>query len=134
MQDLKNYYNGYKFYLLSQDSLYNSDMVLYFLDDFKSKQTYPIQILDPNIMPDYGKLKHFFELANWQENIKLLEEVLEQGNVSCEQIYQFSFETDFGRREFINFLYYLGNLTIEGRNIAGETIFKIPNKVIAELY
>jgi len=134
MQDLRNYYNGYKFYPLSQENLYNSDMVLYFLDDFKRRQQYPRQILDPNIMPDYGKLKKMFEVANWQENIKVLEEVLEQGNVSCEQIYQFSFENDFGRREFINFLYYLGNLTIEGVNMAGEVVFKIPNKVIAELY
>jgi hypothetical protein len=134
MQDLRNYYNGYKFYPLSQENLYNSDMVLYFLDNFKEEQTYPRQILDPNIMPDYGKLKKMFEVANWQENIKVLEEVLERGNISCEQIYQFSFENDFGRREFINFLYYLGNLTIEGVNMAGEVVFKIPNKVIAELY
>jgi hypothetical protein len=134
MQDLKRYYNGYRFFQHSQQNVYNSDMVLYFLDHFKEEQTYPSQMLDPNIMPDYGKLKRMFEVANWRENVKVLEEVLEKGNVSAEHIYQFSFENGFGRKEFINFLFYLGNLTIQETDITGTIIFKIPNKVIADLY
>ncbi|MDW8297617.1 MAG: AAA family ATPase, partial [Raineya sp.] len=65
LQDLKDYYNGYRFYPFSQNSLYNSDMVLYFLKHFKDEQTYPFQMLDPNIAPDYGKIKQMFQVANW---------------------------------------------------------------------
>ncbi|MDW8157460.1 MAG: PD-(D/E)XK nuclease domain-containing protein, partial [Bacteroidia bacterium] len=36
--------------------------------------------------------------------------------------------------EFISLLYYLGNLTIEGEDVGGWLVFRIPNKVIAELY
>jgi hypothetical protein len=134
MQDLRRYYNGYRFYSLSEQNLYNSDMVLYFLDEFKSTQTYPSQMLDPNIMPDYGKLKKMFEVANWQENVKVLETILGQGYIAGELIYQFNFEHDFTENDFINFLYYLGNLTIERKNEIGEILFRIPNRVIGELY
>ncbi|WP_448530029.1 AAA family ATPase [Raineya sp.] len=134
MQDLRDYYNGYRFYPLSEQNIYNSDMVLYFLDHFKHDQTYPRQMLDPNIAPDYGKLKQMFKVANLQANLQVLEEVLEKGSVESEQIYQFHFEKDFGKKEFVNFLFYLGNLTIKESDLTGAVIFKIPNKVIEVLY
>jgi hypothetical protein len=91
-------------------------------------------MLDPNIMPDYGKLKKMFEVANWQENIKVLETILNQGAIAGELIYQFHFDKILTENDFINFLYYLGNLTIEAQNEVGEIIFRIPNRVIEELY
>jgi hypothetical protein len=134
MQDLRDYYNGYRFYPLSEQNIYNSDMVLYFLDHFKHDQTYPRQMLDPNIAPDYGKLKQMFKVANLQANLQVLEEVLEKGSVESEQIYQFHFEKDFGKKEFVNFLFYLGNLTIKETLPSGFISFKVPNKVIGDLY
>ncbi|PKQ69712.1 AAA family ATPase [Raineya orbicola] len=134
LNDMRRYYNGYRFYPSSQENIYNSDMVLYFLDHFKQQQQYPRQMLDPNIAPDYGKLKAMFEVANWQENVKVLNDVLEKGYVDTQMILQFSFEKHFGRKEFINFLFYLGNLTIQETDITGTILFKIPNQVIAELY
>ncbi|PKQ70251.1 AAA family ATPase [Raineya orbicola] len=134
MQDLRDYYNGYRFYPLSEQNIYNSDMVLYFLDHFKHEQTYPRQMLDPNIAPDYGKLKQMFQVANLQANLQVLEEVLEKGSVESEQIYQFHFEKDFGKKEFVNFLFYLGNLTIKETLPSGFISFKVPNKVIGDLY
>jgi hypothetical protein len=134
MQDLRDYYNGYRFYPLSEQNIYNSDMVLYFLDHFKKKEEYPRQMLDPNIAPDYGKLKQMFKVANLQANLQVLEEVLEKGSVESEQIYQFHFEKDFGKKEFVNFLFYLGNLTIKETLPSGFISFKVPNKVIGDLY
>ncbi|WP_448530371.1 AAA family ATPase [Raineya sp.] len=134
LKDLQSYYNGYNFYPMSRENIYNSDMVLYFLDNFKQQGQYPRQMLDPNIAPDYGKLKAMFQVANWQANVSVLEEVLETGIVESEQIYQFSFEKAFGRKEFVNFLFYLGNLTFGKIYPNGMIAFKIPNKVISELY
>jgi hypothetical protein len=134
MQDLRDYYNGYRFYPLSQQNIYNSDMVLYFLDHFKKREEYPRQMLDPNIAPDYGKLKQMFQVANLQANLQVLEEVLEKGSVESEQIYLFHFEKDFGKKEFVNFLFYLGNLTIKETLPSGFISFKVPNKVIGDLY
>jgi len=135
MGELKRWYNGYKFYPYSQEQLYNSDMVLYALRHFQNyDQTLPSRMLDPNIMPDYGKLKQMFEVINVRKNQEVLQEILEKKFISTELIYQFNLERDFGKKEFVNFLYYLGNLTIQEANLMGEVKFKIPNQVIADLY
>ena len=134
MYDLKNWYNGYCFNKELNHTLYNSDMVLYFLDIFKQEQSYPQQMLDPNIMPDYGKLMRLFELANYRDNIAVLEEILQKGQLSSDQIFQFSFEQEFDRTAFVNLLYYLGNLTLNGVDEYDLPIFVIPNYVIKELY
>jgi len=135
MQELKHWYNGYKFYPFSEQQLYNSDMVLYALRHFQNyDQTLPMRMLDPNIMPDYGKLKQMFEVVNVRKNKEVLQEILENGFITAELIYQFNMERDFGKKEFINFLYYLGNLTLSKGADMGLVDFKIPNQVIAELY
>lgn len=135
MKDLKFWYNGYKFNIDAKNTIYNANMVLFFLDAFKNDQKYPRMMLDPNIMPDYGKLKQMFEMANIHSNLEILEEILETDEILSEQIYQFDLSHSFGKIEFVNFLYYLGNLTIkrEGDFNLG-VIYKIPNYVISELY
>lgn len=135
LQDMKWWYNGYKFSVEVENTIYNSNMVLYFLDNFQKNQKYPVQMLDPNIMPDYGKLKQMFEVANLDENIQVLEEILENEEIASEQIYQFDLTQHFGKTEFVNFLYYLGNLTIKKEGMFNiDVIYKIPNYVIGELY
>ncbi|MCU0393658.1 MAG: AAA family ATPase [Thermoflexibacter sp.] len=134
MNDLRTYYNGHKFHPEKDYTIYNSDMVLYFLQNFFTNQEYPSEMLDPNIMPDYGKLKKMFEVANWQDNIEVLETMLKNKEIESKLIYQFNFEKGFKRTEFINFLYYLGNLTIKESNEINVPVFKIPNLVIEELY
>jgi hypothetical protein len=115
-------------------TLYNSDMVLYFLDNFKKSQKYPDQMLDPNIMPDYGKIKKLFQVANISENLEVLSAVLEEGEISTKLIYQFSFDQPFDKISFTNLLFYLGNLTLKGLNEYGMPLFVIPNYVIKELF
>ncbi len=135
IDDLKSWYNGYNFNLDVDYTVYNSDMVLYFLDNFKQKQVYPNQMLDPNIMPDYGKLMKLFKVANYQNNTGVIKEVLETGKVSCELIYQFYFEKPFDRTAFINLLYYMGNLTQGSKDeLTGYPNFVIPNYVIGQLF
>ncbi len=134
MQDMKLWYNGYKFNVEVENTIYNSNMVLYFLKNFQDNQKYPTMMLDPNIMPDYSKLKQMFYVANLEENIKVLEEILETEEIASEQIYQFDMSGSFGQVEFINFLHYLGNLTIKRQgNFNIDVIYKIPNYVIGEL-
>ena len=134
LEDMRLWYNGYRFNPEAKNSVYNSDMVLYFLDNFKKKQRYPTQMLDPNIMPDYNKLKQLFQVANYMQNMEVLEEILEKGELSTKLIHQFSFAKPFDKIAFINLLYYLGNLTLKGETIYDIPCFVIPNYVIKELY
>jgi hypothetical protein len=75
-----------------------------------------------------------FELARWQENIAVLETVLAQKTIAGDLVAQFSFEKPFTENDFVNLLYYFGNLTIQTKNEAGEIIFQIPNRLIEELH
>ncbi len=135
MQDLKEWYNGYKFETDAPTSLYNSDMILYFLLAFQDTQRYPKFMLDPNIAPDYGKVKKIFEIQNPQGNYEVLEKLIAHANnIQTELIVQFSFEKPFDETAFISFLYYLGYLTLAGGDIAQGAVFKIPNYVIKKLY
>jgi hypothetical protein len=135
LNDLKAWYNGYRFNTDVTHTIYNSDMVLYFVKKFAIEQKYPAQMLDPNIMPDYGKLSKLLGVADYQKNISVLKGVLENGYVSSELIYQFNFEKPFDRTAFINLLYYLGNLTLGGQDQnTGFPKFVIPNYVIGQLF
>ncbi len=134
MNDLRNWYNGYKFNVDATHTVYNSDMLLYFLDNFQKEQSYPAQMLDPNIMPDFLKIKKLFRVVNTEEKYEVLRAVLEQGEISARLIYQFSFEQPFDKMSFTNLLYYLGNLTLKGKNEYGIPLFVIPNYVIKDIF
>ncbi|NJL13199.1 MAG: AAA family ATPase, partial [Microscillaceae bacterium] len=133
MQDLRTWYNGYRFHLESAHRMYNSDMVLYFAKHFQRYQAYPRQMLDPNIAPDYGKLKKMFEIQDPAGNYATLEKILHQGQIADELIFQFSFDKGFSDAQFVSFLFYMGYLTIAGE-AKGQTVFTVPNYVIQALY
>jgi hypothetical protein len=134
IETMRVFYNGYRFHKKA-GSLYNSDMVLYFLKHFAAENEYPEQMLDENIAPDYGKLKMLFERLNWADNKAILENVLREGEISARIVRIFNFEhKPLGYDEFVSFLFYLGNLTIKGENELGTPVLKIPNRVIEELY
>jgi hypothetical protein len=134
LNDLKVWYNGYRFNIDVDHTIYNSDMVLYFVKKFAKEQKYPPQMLDPNIMPDFLKIKKLFRVVNTEEKYEVLRAVLEQGEISARLIYQFSFEQPFDKMSFTNLLYYLGNLTLKGKNEYGIPLFVIPNYVIKDIF
>ncbi|MCC5946016.1 MAG: AAA family ATPase [Bernardetiaceae bacterium] len=135
MGDVRKWYNGYLFYKDAQNRIYNSDMVLYFGKHFQRYQKYPDEMLDPNIAPDYGKLKAMFEIQDPAGNYAVLERILHAKGIEENLIIQFSFERKFSDSQFVSFLFYMGYLTIEGVNPMTSLLrFTIPNLVIKELY
>ena len=133
MEDLRNWYNGYKFHKRAKQRIYNAVMVLYFCSHFQRYQKYPDEMLDPNIAPDYGKLKKMFEIQDAVGNYELLNRVIYEEKVHYKLIFQFSFDRKFSDAQFISFLYYMGYLTIGGES-RGLIEFVVPNLVIQELY
>ncbi|NJO87313.1 MAG: AAA family ATPase [Lewinella sp.] len=89
MEDLRIWYDGYCFHKKSAHSLYNSDMVLYFLMHFQIYQDYPDYMLDPNIAPDHSKLRMMFEIQNPQSNYTLLEKSWRKNRLSVSLSYNF---------------------------------------------
>ena len=134
MADIKRWYNGYRFHNEATETIYNANMVLYFLDNFDYKRcAYPKHMLDENIASDYGKILAMFNIGSRNENFAVLDELLNQGEVIAQQRRKFDFDKGFDRDDFISLLAYMGFVSLNGETLSGE-VFVIPNHVIRVLY
>ncbi len=134
MEGIARWYNGYRFHPHATQPLYNPEMVLYFADHYADFQTYPEEMLDPNIASDFSKIRQTFRIADREQvNRVVLDEVLTEGFTSAQLTAQFSFERGFTDNDFKSLLFYLGYLTIKGE-FGAEWQMKIPNQVIRNLY
>ena len=58
MEVMREWYNGYRFAEGATEDVYNTDMVLYYLDHSIPNKRGPQYLIDPNVRMDYGKLRH----------------------------------------------------------------------------
>lgn len=130
---MRKWYDGYMFNQLAKQHIYNSDMVLYFLKNYKRHQRYPSRMLDTNIASDYGKLRRLFALKSPVQNYQILENIVEGKSQLAEIVQEFSFARPFNENDFLSLLYYLGFLTIQPGQ-ASIVDLKVPNYVIQKLY
>jgi hypothetical protein len=133
MNDMRVWYNGYRFVKDATANLYNPDMALYFAREYQSLGKYPETMLDVNIASDYGRIVKTFHLGDYSENMTLLEELLEEKAVSARLTIQFSMEKVWEKDDMVSLLFYNGLVTIKDQTLGG-LIFQPPNYVIFELY
>ena len=72
MEILTDNYNGYRFHKRAENKVFNSNMVLYFLDAYQEEQGIPHQLTDPNMRSDYHKLTAMFNLFEEEEAKQLI--------------------------------------------------------------
>ncbi|AGX88544.1 AAA family ATPase [Candidatus Symbiobacter mobilis] len=133
MEDVTRWYNGYRFHRRC-DTVYNSDMVLYFADNFDRKRcAYPDRMLDENIASDYGKLMALFAIGDRTDNYRVLEALVTEGEVIAQQQRRFDLDKAFGRDDFISLLAYVGFASLVSVQ-SDRMRYAIPNYVIRELY
>ena len=58
MATMREWYNGYRFAKGATEDVYNTDMVLYYLDQSIPNDEGPDDLVDVNVRIDYGKLRH----------------------------------------------------------------------------
>ncbi len=134
MADVTDWYNGYRFHTDAAETVYNANMVLYFLQNFDYQRcAYPKKMLDANIASDYGKLMGLFSIGNRDDNYAVLDELLNTGTVVAQQAEKFDFDKGFDRDDFISLLAYMGFISLHHDTLSGEA-FVIPNQVMRELY
>lgn len=134
LADITQWYNGYRFHAKAPQTIYNANMVLYFVKNFrKADGSYPEPMLDENIASDYGKILKLFSIGNRDQNFIVLNELINNGEVIASQRRKFDFDKGFDRNDFISLLAYIGFITLYSKNLRGE-IFRIPNYAIRELY
>ncbi|MBE2280490.1 MAG: AAA family ATPase [Ignavibacteriaceae bacterium] len=133
MSDLHKLYNGSLFSVRANQRMYNSNMVLYFLNQYLIENKYPDKLIDTNIASDYNKIKKIFYINNTIEHQQKLNEIITDEETTATITDKYSFERPFTPDDFVSLLFYNGMLTIKEAGIS-ETKFQIPNYVIKEIY
>ena len=130
---MREWYNGYWFAKRAQGDLYNTDMVLYFLDESMPNKSMPDELIDTNVRIDYGKLRHLLTVnRQLNGNFDLLRHII--GEETTESAIQLSFPLEQldQRENFLSLLHYFGLLSI--REVAhGVPRLGIPNQTVKRL-
>ena len=133
LEVMQEWYNGYRFSEEAEGDLYNTDMVLYFLDESTPNKKPPRELIDTNVRIDYGKLRHLLTVnRQLNGNFDLLRHII--GDQQVDSDIQLSFPLDrLDRREnFLSLLHYFGLLSI--RDVAhGVPRLGIPNQTVKRL-
>ena len=130
---MKENYDGYKFSIKGKEKIYNSNMCLYFLKDYVRFKEIPTQLIDVNIASDYSKLGKMLDLCKGEEREKIIEKTVSGEGIVSEITEKFNPAIEFGEKELVSMLFYLGYLTIAGEEFEKPEL-KIPNRVMKEIY
>ena len=135
IDDIKPWYDNYCF---SEDrfgkdpSMFNSDMVCYYMSSLTDDGCRPKDFIDPNTMTDYGKLKRLIEIDK-SDRLNVIHHITEDGYVYGVVVDHFPAERMMEEGNFISLLYYYGMLTIGG--VEGELLkLAIPNNNVRQQY
>ena len=128
---MREWYNNYCF---AQDiverKMYNSDMVLYFVDNYLSQGKIPSVLIDNNIKIDYAKLRHLIILdKKVNGNFSTIKRIAEDGEIRTAIVTSFPAEKLIAKENFVSLLYYFGILTID-RVEDDEVVLAVPNLAI----
>lgn len=130
---MKAWYNNYRFGQESETAMFNSDMVLYFLNKAEGRAKLPLELIDQNVRIDYGKLRHLMAVdKRLNGNFNILKTVIEEGEIVSPINPSFPVEDILKRENFVSLLYYFGLLSIAGEN-DGKPLLRIPNRTVKDL-
>ncbi len=132
---MKPWYDNYCFSekCLDEPPMYNSDMVLYFVNNYtRYKCRVPKDMLDNNIRTDYSKLRMLIRKdREFNHDASIVQQIVQTGSIVGTLKESFPSESIADPDNFVSLLYYFGLLTIAGTSISGVK-FRIPNQVVRE--
>ena len=133
MAVMGEWYNGYRFAEDVETDVYNTDMVLYFLDRSIPNRRGPRDLIDTNVRIDYGKLRHLLVTGRrLNGNFDLLRHVIAAGKVESPIQAGFPLDRLTRRENFLSLLHYFGLLSIRGA-ARGTPRLGIPNQTVKRL-
>ena len=135
--DIKPWYDNYCFAKSSfgkEPSMFNSDMVCYYMSNLVDTGHRPKELIDPNTMTDYGKMKRLIVMDKLEgERLNIIHDIAEDGFIYGQVASHFPAERMMEFGNFISLLYYYGMLTIGG--VEGELLkLIIPNNNVRLQY
>ena len=137
IEEMRPWYDNYCFAkecLGDGNTVFNCDMVLYYLRNYVNYKHSPENMLDPNTKTDYNKLKKLIQLDKLDGDRKgVLRRITEEGEIMADLFTSFS-AVDMTRPEiFPSLLFYYGMLTIKGTR-GSRLILGIPNNNVRKQY
>ena len=135
--DMKPWYDNYCFAEESfgkEPSMFNSDMVCYYMSNLVDTGRRPKELIDPNTMTDYGKLKRLIKIDKTEgKRVEVIHAIAEKGFIKARLVSHFPAERMMEFGNFVSLLYYYGMLTIGG--VVGERLkLIIPNNNVRLQY
>ncbi|SFV61613.1 hypothetical protein MNB_SV-6-1000 [hydrothermal vent metagenome] len=130
---LKEWYNNYIFSEDVEEPIYNTDMILYFINKFMINYKLPKEMIDINVRSDYTKLKTIiYTNKKLNGNFSTLQTLIGGESISLANLVQdFSALNIQKENNFKSFMFYLGLVTIKERGI--DLNLKIPNETVKRI-
>ncbi|MEO1954824.1 MAG: AAA family ATPase, partial [Campylobacterales bacterium] len=115
---LKEWYNNYKFNFRSE-AIYNTDMILYFINKYQINNEIPEEMIDINVRSDYSKLRNIiYTNKKLNGNFETLQTLIAGDTVSVPNLVQDFSALNLEQSEnFKSLMFYLGLITIEKREL-----------------
>ena len=131
---MREWYDNYCFSKSCCDMrMYNSDMVLYFVNQLTVTGRMPDTLVDVNVKTDYGKLRHLVVLdKRLNGNFSRIKQIAEEGKVAADIATSFPAEELVQTNNFTSLLFYFGILTID-RVERGKAVLRVPNLTIRQI-
>lgn len=130
---LKEWYDQYRFHENSEHSLYNTDMMLYFIDKFREDNRLPNEMIDINVRSDYSTLRNIiYTNKKLNGNFLTLQTLIGGESISLSNLVQdFSALNIQKENNFKSLLFYLGLITIKDRRL--KLSLKLPNETVKRI-
>ena len=130
---LKEWYNNYRFSEDSDQKVFNTDMILYFINKYQKTNKPPKEMIDINVRSDYSKLRSIiYTNKKLNGNFETLQTLIAGDSVSVSNLVQdfsaLNLETD---ENFKSLMFYLGLVTIKNREL--DLNLKIPNETVKRI-
>ena len=131
---MKPWYDNYCFAqeCYGKATMYNSNMVLYFVKNYIRHGEVPRDMIEDNIRIDYEKLRMLIRKdKEFSHDASIIQTLVSQGYIAGELKKGFPAVSIADPDNFISLLYYFGMLTISGV-YKGKPKLTIPNLVVQE--
>ncbi len=135
---MKEWYDNYCFSPKTSGKLFNTDMVLYFINNLFESGEYPYDMIDQNAKTDYEKLRHLLVLhKRLNGNFNRLSEIIEKEVIVANVATSFPVKRLLKPINFISLLYYFGLLSYSNKDelmIPNRTVKKLMYEYLREGY
>ena len=131
---MKPWYDNYCFapQCYGRTTMYNSNMVLYFVYNYIMYGEAPRNMIESNIRIDYEKLRMLIRKdKEFAHDASIIQTLVSQGYITGELKEGFPAVSITNPDNFVSLLYYFGMLTVGGM-YEGKTKLTIPNQVVRE--